>query len=320
MKATTHKWLILGALALLELALVLALAPPPAHAGGLSGIFKMSKSREQGIAEDMNNELKKDPGLITEGDYYDLVQRVGKRIVERNNLDEYDYQFFVVKQEEVNAFATPAGYIYITEGLLDYMAYDEAMLAGVMSHELGHARDRHVAKGYEKVLKGSVGLGVLSIFLGEGNSDIVDVMAQAGGMVYLKYNRDQEEWADRAGVELNLGAGYDPYGMVRGLECLEALYGSGSKLGEYMSNHPLTDSRVSRTASIAKEMTGREHGYIPIPCPPEDHPLHEKYGGRCTPGADGTGAAAPMKKQTQPVRPTKRTQPINTSNDATEVK
>ena len=179
-----------------------------------------------------------------------------------------------------------------------------------------------MAKGYEKVLKGSVGLSVLSIFLGEQNADIVDLMAQAGGMVYLKYNRDQEEWADRAGVELNLGAGYDPYGMVRGLECLKELYGSGSKLGEYMSNHPLTDSRVSRTSQIAREMTGRDHGYIPIPCPPEDHPLYDKYGGRCTPGATGDAgntAQSPVKKQTQPLRPTKRTQPVN-PNDATEVK
>ncbi|HES58202.1 MAG TPA: hypothetical protein ENO21_02100, partial [Firmicutes bacterium] len=85
--------LVFGLLALLELALTLTLAPPPAQAGGLSGIFKMSKSREQGIAEDMLGELRKDPGLVTEGDEYDLVQRVGKRIVERNGLDEYDYQF-----------------------------------------------------------------------------------------------------------------------------------------------------------------------------------------------------------------------------------
>jgi predicted Zn-dependent protease len=254
-----------------------------AQAGGLN-FFKMSKSQEVEVAKELKADLEKDPGLITSGKQYEMVQRIGKRIVEANNLDEYDYQFFVVDQEEVNAFATPAGYVYFTTGILDVMGYDESMIAGVMAHELGHAKDRHVAKGYEKAMQGTAGLTVLSLVLGDGSSDIVDAVGMLGGVVYLKYNRDQEEWADRYGVDLAYNAGYDAYGLTRSLECLGQLYGSGgNEIAEYMSTHPATDGRIERTMAIAYEATGgKQNGYKRIPCPPsKDHPMYALYAGRC---------------------------------------
>lgn len=256
------------------------LIPVAADAGGLKfgKLFKMSRSQELDIAKEMNAELAADPGLIEDGDYFEQVQRVGARLVERNGLEEYDYKFFLVDDEEVNAFATPAGYIYVTRGLLEYMAYDESMLAGVVAHELGHAKDRHVAKGYEKMIQGALGFTFLGIILGEKHRDVTDILFTGGQIVYLKYNRDQEEWADRAGVELNHAAGYDAYGMVRALQCLEELYGSAGEIAVWMANHPATDDRIARTTRIARDTCGKEHGYLPIPRLPEDHPLYEKYG------------------------------------------
>jgi len=273
------------ALLIMVAALVTAalLMPGAAQAGGLKfgKMFKMSQAQEQDIADKMHEELAKDPGLIEEGKEYKQIQRVGKRLVERNKLKEYDYKFFLVDDEEVNAFATPAGYIYVTRGLMKYMAYDESMLAGVMAHELGHAKDRHVAKGYEKMIQGALGLSVLDLILGKKNRDITSVLFAGGQVAFLKYNRDQEEWADRDGVELSYGAGYDAYGMMRGLECLKALYGSpNNDLAEYMSDHPLTDDRIERTREIGYEVCGKEPGYVPIPSPPDkDHPLWDEYGG-----------------------------------------
>ena len=297
-------------------AFLLLLVPNLAFAGGLSGLFKMSKSQEKSIAADMLEEFRKDPGLIEEGEGFDQVQRIGKALVELNRLEEYDYQFFLIDQDEVNAFATPAGYIYVTQGLLDYFGYDDAMLAGVMAHELGHAKDRHVAKGYEKVLSGTAGLTLLGMFLGEGSEDVMNVLYAGGSLVYLKYNRDQEEWADRYGVELTFNAGYDAYGMVRGLECLEVLYGSADAVSEYMMQHPSTDKRVDRTLKIAHELTGMEHGYRKIPSPPgKDHPLWEKYG-------DESALEKPdTTRTTSPVTTTRRTtSPIKKEQEATEIK
>lgn len=261
------------------MAALLFSAPQPSHAGlKLGKLFKMSQSQEVSIAKDMHTELEKDPGLITKGKEFDLVQQVGKNLVSKNQLKQYEYHFFLTKDKEVNAFATPGGYIYVTQGLLKYMAYDKAMVAGVMAHELGHAKDRHVAKGYEKMLQGALGLGVLGIALGKKNEDITKVLFQGGSIVMLKYNRDQEEWADRDGVELAYKAGYDAYGLTRSLELLNALYGSSDNISTWLSNHPATGDRVERTKRIAYAASGKKMGYVPIPRAPKDSPLYKLYG------------------------------------------
>jgi hypothetical protein len=100
-------------------------------------------------------------------------------------------------------------------------------------------------------------------------------------MANLKYSRDMEEWADRYGVELAYNAGYDPYGMVRGLETLGILYGKGDNLSEWMGNHPSNSGRVKRTLQIAEEVSGQPLGYWAIPCPPKGHPLYDKYKSIC---------------------------------------
>jgi len=298
-----YKWRIL----VITAAILLFLLPAYAYAGGLGGLFKMSKKQEKSIAAEMLEEFKKEPGLIEEGEYYDQVQKIGKALVELNRLEEYDYKFFLIDQDEVNAFATPAGYIYVTKGLMDYFAYDKAMLAGVMAHELGHAKDRHVAKGYEKMLSGAAGLTVLGLFLGNDSEDLMNVLFTGGSLVLLKYNRDQEEWADRYGVELTFNAGYDPYGMVRALECLEVLYGSADAVSEYMMQHPATDKRVERTLKIAKEITGMEHGYRKIPSPTtREHPLFEKYGDESA-----------LEDEEKPVEVTKSTPQVRTTGKTT---
>lgn len=266
--------------------LALNLAPQPACAGGLK-LFKMSKAQETEIAEEMNAEFQQEPGLITAGKQFEQVQRIGKRIVDRNQLTDYKYKFFLVRDDSINAFATPGGYIYVHKGLVDLMGYDEAMLASVIAHEIGHATDRHVAKGYEKAATGSTAIGLLGALLGSGGKGkkqdqaqmITNILASAGSLMYLKYNRDQEEWADRYGVELSHGAGYDAYGMVRGLEALEAVYGSSGKLDNFFESHPPNRERIERTRRLAQELVGKPHGYIKVPQPPSSkHPLWKLYG------------------------------------------
>lgn len=306
---------IVAGLAALALGL---LAPGPAAAGGLKlgKALKLSKKQEATIAKSMHDDLAKDPGLIEKGKDYELVQQVGKRIVEKNHLTQYDYKFFLVKQDEVNAFATPGGFIYVTAGLMKYMAYDPSMLAGVMAHEIGHAKDRHVVKNFEKQMQGAVGLGVLSVLLGKQHQDVTGAVGAAGGMALLKYSRDQEEWADRAGVELAYRAGYDAYGLPRSLECLNALYGSADPVGVWTSNHPATADRIKRTQGIAKSVSMKDQGYMPIPFAPKDSPLFPLYGKAAQAakqakppqdeGQSGTGSAEKYKKgdkQTSPVRP-----------------
>jgi hypothetical protein len=152
-----------------------------------------------------------------------------------------------------------------------------------MAHELGHAKDRHPAKGYEKQTTGGAAIGLLGAIIGGKGKNkgelITSLLANAGGLMYLKYNRDQEEWADRYGVTLAYGAGYDAYGMARSLQCLEQLYGNSSKAQNIFENHPPNAARITRTLEIAQETAGKPHGYSAVPLPPKkDHPLYKLYG------------------------------------------
>lgn len=244
--------------------------------------LRMGKAQEASIGKDMYEEFRQKPGLSTSGADYEQVQRIGRRIVEANDLREYDYTFHLVSDDAVNAFATPGGYLYVNRGLVRAMGYDESMLAGVMAHEIGHAKDRHVARGAEKQMQSQLGLGLLGLAIGRDQQTLMEVLGGAAGIANLKYSRDMEEWADTHGVELAYNAGYDPYGMVRGLETLAALHGSGNSLSEWFARHPSTSNRITRTTGIAREVSGREHGFMPIPCPPANHPLYETYRGRCS--------------------------------------
>lgn len=298
---------MLGRTTLLILFAGLLLAQP-AQAGGLKlkGIFKLSKSDEERIGAKMLEDFRKDPGVYapdSQDRHNKIVQDIGSKLVSMNEDalagNEFGFRFFLVKQEEVNAFATPGGYIYVTEGLMDVMAYDQSMVAAVMAHEMGHVMERHVKSGYEKAMQGAAGLTVLGVLLGKKNRDALNILESVGGIVYLKFNRDQEEESDRHGVQLAYNAGYDPFGMMRSLECLEALYGSSGEVGEWMQGHPSTDSRVKRTEQIARETSGHENGYWPIPSPPDkEHPLYEKYGDKSA-----------------PAEVTKSTNPLNSSAD-----
>ena len=306
---------IVAGLAAIALGII---APRAAEAGGLSKAFRLSKKQEAQVAKSMHDDLAKDPGLVVKGKEYDLVQKVGARLVDKNHLTQYEYKFFVVKQDEVNAFATPGGYIYITAGLLKYMAYDPSMLAGVMAHELGHAKDRHVVKAFEKQMQGTLGLGALSILLGKKNQDVTGAIGAAGGVVLLKYSRDQEEWADRSGVELANRASYDAYGLTRSLECLKELYGTSNDVAVWTSNHPATADRIKRTNTIARSVCMKPQGYMAIPQPPKGHPLYALYGKGApvtktaeapeeqnSAGQEGTGSAEKYEKggkQTSPAK------------------
>jgi predicted Zn-dependent protease len=293
------------------LVLTVLLVPLHAQAGGfkLGSVFKLSKADEQRIGEKMLEDLRKEPGVHapdSQDKHNRIVQDIGSKLVKMNEAalakTGFEYKFFLMKDEQVNAFATPGGYIYMTEGLMKVMAYDQSMVAAVMAHEMGHVLEHHVADGYEKAMQGSAGLTLLGVLLGKKNRDALKLLESVGGIVYLKFNRDQEEEADRHGVSLAYAAGYDPFGMMRSLQCLEALYGSADEIGEWMQQHPATDDRVKRTEYIARESSGHENGYWPIPAPREkEHPLYELYG---KPQAD---APAEVTKSTSPVKGNKST-------------
>jgi beta-barrel assembly-enhancing protease len=171
-----------------------------------------------------------------------LVEQVGSRVVHQGGAERTAYQFqfhALADPQTVNAFALPGGQIFITRGLLGRLE-NEAQLAGVLAHEVGHVVARHSAAQISKSqlaqgLVGAAGIaGSDDYSSGQHTAQVAAVVAQ---MMQLRYGRHDETQADTMGVRMMAGAGYDPRAMIEVMRILESASG-GSGQPEFMSTHP----------------------------------------------------------------------------------
>lgn len=177
------------------------------------------------------------------------VKRVGQNIAKKSHRPNLDYDFNVVNDSNVNAYALPGGKISITRGLLTRMD-NEAQLAGVLGHEIGHVTARHAAAGYTRsVLVGVVmaaGYVALESSDVEGKELIAAGGAVASGLVLMKYSRDQERQSDELGLEYMTAAGYNPEGFVQTMQILQSLSDKEPSAIEGMfASHPISSERVA---------------------------------------------------------------------------
>jgi predicted Zn-dependent protease len=192
------------------------------------------------------------------------VTRIGEQLVAVSELPQEDFTFTVLDSDVVNAFALPGGYVYITRGLLA-LADDEAELAGVMAHEIGHVTARHSAQRYSRGVLAQGGVAIGTILAGVlGGGAAAQLAQQAGGVsaeAYLAgYSRDQEFQADELGVRYLARGGYDPTAMSSFLTKLERndqlmrrLAGreEADPATSWFATHPRTPDRVLRAAEQA---------------------------------------------------------------------
>jgi predicted Zn-dependent protease len=170
------------------------------------------------------------------------------------------YRITILNSPVVNAFALPAGYIYVTRGLLA-LADDEAQLAGVIAHEIGHVTARHTAQRYSRTILAQGILGLLGAMTEGGMMEGLSDLAEPVALIALQsYSREHENEADRLALRFMANAGYDPRGMsgfLRKMEASEALQSSLSGQGDapaqldLFATHPRTAERVEQTIAAA---------------------------------------------------------------------
>jgi beta-barrel assembly-enhancing protease len=182
-----------------------------------------------------------------------LVQRVGELLVKQSVAARSPYKFsfhVLADPKTVNAFALPGGPIFITEGLLRQLK-TEAELAGVLGHEIGHVIARHSS---ERLAKQQLTQGLIgALVVGSGDYTTAQIGQMVGGMINMKYGREDEIESDTLGIRIMAEAGYDPRGMVRVMEVLAKASG-GSRQPEFMSTHPAPENRSERIKeAIAKQ-------------------------------------------------------------------
>jgi len=172
------------------------------------------------------------------------VNRVGRWVASSSDRPELKWTFGVIESNDVNAFAAPGGYVFITRGLYRLFR-DEAELAGVLGHEIGHVIRRH----HLKVLQKSQAIGLGSDLLKKqiGDTKIAKSLIGSGAEIMARgLDKSAEFEADRIGVVLAVRAGYDAFGLPAVLQEIAHVAGDSSSVALLFKTHPHPDERLAR--------------------------------------------------------------------------
>jgi predicted Zn-dependent protease len=211
---------------------------------GKSELSLVSESQEIQMGQEASKEVAQTMGLYDDPPAQAYVAGLGKRMADASERPNLPWEFHIVEDASVNAFALPGGFIYVTRGLMTSIN-DEAELATVVGHEIGHVTNRHSVQQISKAQLAQLGLGIGSIL----SSDIARFGQLAGAglsVLFLKYSRDAENQADQAGFRYALNQGYDVREMTNVFVTLDRISaaGGGGKLPEWLETHPDPGNRI----------------------------------------------------------------------------
>jgi len=208
------------------------------------------------VGHEIYQELEQGHALMKTQRIVEYINRVGYRILAQiDNKPPFDFKFSVLRSSSINAFATPGGYIYVHRGLIN-LTENEAQLASVIAHELGHATERHIADAIEKSKLVNIATlaGILAGLLVKGSPELagglMTMSTATGTHLNLKYSREHEEEADRMGMYYLTRAGYDPRAMPDFLRIMKRYEFYSSTIPSYFLTHPGTDERIRYLDSL----------------------------------------------------------------------
>ena len=229
---------------------------------GQQNLVLVSESQEIAIGKREDPKVRSQYGVYDSAPLQQYVNEVGQRLARTSHRPHLEYHFLVVDSPDVNAFALPGGYIYITRGLLAFLN-SEAELAAVLGHELGHVTARHSVQQLTAATAASVGASILQIFVPELRGGLGDTAINVlGGALLSGYGREHELEADRLGAEYLARTGYDPQATVKVVGVLknqelfdaEVAKAEGRQPRAYhglFATHPDNDTRLQQVVGEA---------------------------------------------------------------------
>jgi predicted Zn-dependent protease len=237
---------------------------------GTPDFVTMSESQEVSIGRSEDKKVREQYGIYDDPALQRYVNDIGQRLAGTSHRSGLQYQFLVVDSPQVNAFALPGGYIYITRGILAYLN-SEAELAAVLGHEIGHVTARHSVQQISATTAANVGVSLLQIFVPQIRNAGGDMLINALGSALLSgYGREHELEADRLGAEYLARTGYDPQAMIRVVGVLkdqelfdaEVAKAEGREPRAYhglFASHPDNDTRLQEVVREAGRIKGTEN-------------------------------------------------------------
>jgi predicted Zn-dependent protease len=224
----------------------------------------MSEQQEIQMGAQSHKEVLQEYGLVENPELQAYVTRVGKTLAAKSHRPNLDWHFTVVDSPDVNAFALPGGYIYVTRGIMAYLN-SEAELAGVLGHEIGHVTARHGVRQQSAATAAGLGAILGSVLVpGLNNQAGASVLQQLGQSLVAGYGREHELESDRLGAEYLAKTSYNPQAMVEVIGVLknQELYDielakkEGREPRRYhgvFETHPSNDKRLKEVVGEAKK-------------------------------------------------------------------
>lgn len=251
---------------------LLLVAVPCVSADGLPELGEVAQAgfsqlQERRLGESIMREIRADRSYLDDAEATDYVSSLGNRLASRSPGTRQDFDFFLIQDRQINAFALPGGFIGVHTGLI-LAAQSESEVASVVAHEIAHVTQRHIARMIAQQKQSQItSLAVLAaaILLSRVSSQAAEAAAAFGqaGLVQsqLNFTRDNEREADRVGLQILEQAGFDPRAMAIFFERLQRatrVYETGAP--SYLRTHPLTFERI---ADIQGRTQGLPYRQVP---------------------------------------------------------
>ncbi len=204
----------------------------------------IDEKQEIEIGRDIASTLLGAAPLVPNEAMQRYVNSVGRWLASQTERADLPWQFGVLDAPQVNAFATPGGFIFITRGLLGRMK-NEAELAGVLAHEIVHVLKKHHLAAIQKNAQAGLAAEALSMALRDRNSAVREKLVAFGTEMYARgLDKSDEMEADRLGIVIAARAGYDAYGLPSVLQMLQAMNPEDSGLALMFKTHPAPAERL----------------------------------------------------------------------------
>jgi len=242
---------------LFAVALVTSLALSCGSGGGAGNFNLISIEEEWQLGTQLSQDIARQVRFNNDPAVNEYVRSLGQRIVAQtpDPFNKLPWDFHVVDDPSINAFAIPGGHVYVNTGLIA-AAENASELAGVMAHEISHVTARHTTEAISR----QYGVSILAgLVLGQNPSQLSQIAAQivAGGAM-ARFSRDDEREADELGIQAMYKAGYDPRGMAAMFRVLLAHAQSNpSRVEQFFSTHPTTEERIRDAERRANDLAQR---------------------------------------------------------------
>ncbi|HVR43305.1 MAG TPA: M48 family metalloprotease [Thermoanaerobaculia bacterium] len=234
---------------LLPLAVILLAACATNPVTGKRQLAMITESQEIAMGQEAARQVAAQMGLYDDPELQAYVDRVGQEMAAVSERPEIPWQFAVVDDPTVNAFALPGGPVFLTRGILAHFN-NEAEMASVLGHEIGHITARHAVEQVSKQQLAGLGLG-LAMILSPEVAQFGDLANLGLQLMFLKFGRDDERQSDDLGLRYMTDAGWDPrhmppvFGVISEISRLQG----GGRIPAWASTHPDPENRAQRLAA-----------------------------------------------------------------------